>query len=205
MESAAPVARLQADEFALQLTQLRISDAFYADLRALPRSSLAPLDAVKLAVHEAEVDLRADNERLRQTLAASRETAARAEEEAARARVQAGRMAAALSERERDLQGLADGMGARVERLAEELQAATVSDSGSVDCWHNIRTCIIGAVTTPEPASGVLSCMHACMHEACRYHMPCKTNDTLFCKCAKLSFSTPRVVISWQHMLCMHT
>ncbi|MEW5302596.1 MAG: hypothetical protein WDW36_005365 [Sanguina aurantia] len=126
VESAAPVARLQADEFALQLTQLRISDAFYADLRALPRSSLAPLDAVKLAVHEAEVDLRADNERLRQTLAASRETAARAEEEAARARVQAGRMAATLSERERDLQGLADGMGARVERLAEELQAATL-------------------------------------------------------------------------------
>lgn len=126
MEFAAPIARLKADEFALQLTQLRISDAFYADLKALPRDSLAPLDAVKLAVHEAEVDLRSDNERLRQTLSASRETAARAEEEASRARVQSGRMAAALSERERDLQGLADGMGARVERLAEELQAATV-------------------------------------------------------------------------------
>lgn len=86
------------------------------------------MDAVKLAVHEAEVDLRSDNERLRQTLAASRETAARADEEASRARLQSGRMAAALSERDRDLQGLADGMGARVERLAEELQAATVRE-----------------------------------------------------------------------------
>lgn len=92
----------------------------------MPRDGVHILDDIKLAVFEATDELRQDNERLRLAISASTDAAARATEAAGRARAEAGRAAAALVERERDLELVSEGMRGRVERLGSELEAAGV-------------------------------------------------------------------------------
>ncbi len=72
-------------------------------------------------------ETKAESELLRTALAAAREMSARAEEAAARARAEAGRNGAALAEREKDLALVTEGMQARIDRLASELESAMVS------------------------------------------------------------------------------
>ncbi|KXZ51870.1 hypothetical protein GPECTOR_11g306 [Gonium pectorale] len=127
LEAAAPLLKLRLEDFRAQLRDLRVSDAAYEELRLLPQDARTPLDEVRLSVHEALQESRAENDRLRTTLAAAREAAARAEEAAARARAEAARSGAALAERERDLALVTEGMQARIDRLASELESAMVT------------------------------------------------------------------------------
>ncbi|GLI65968.1 hypothetical protein VaNZ11_009654 [Volvox africanus] len=127
LEAAAPLLRLRLDDFRAQLRDLRVSDSVYQELRLLPRESRTALDEVRIAVHEALSESKSEAELLRTALTAARETAARAEDAAARARAEAARNAAALAERETDLTLVTEGMQARIDRLASELEAAMVS------------------------------------------------------------------------------
>ncbi|GFR42699.1 hypothetical protein Agub_g3621 [Astrephomene gubernaculifera] len=127
LEAAAPLLALRLEGWRGQLAELRLSDAAAAELRGLPREARTPLDEVRLAVHDALLDSRAETERLRTALAAAREAAARAEEAAARSRHEAARGAATLSEREKDLALVTEGMQARIDRLASELEGALVA------------------------------------------------------------------------------
>ncbi|GIL63802.1 hypothetical protein Vafri_17794 [Volvox africanus] len=127
LEAAAPLLRLRLDDFRAQLRDLRVSDAVYQELRLLPRESRTALDEVRIAVHEALSESKAEAELLRTAITSARETSARAEDAAARARAEAARNAAALAEREKDLTLVTEGMQARIDRLASELESAMVS------------------------------------------------------------------------------
>ncbi|GLC34009.1 hypothetical protein PLESTB_000828200 [Pleodorina starrii] len=127
LEAAAPLLRMRLEDFRAQLADLRVSDAAYQELRTLPRDSRTALDEVRIAVHEAMAESKSEAEMLRTTLSGAREAGARAEEAAARARMEAARHAAALAEREKDLALVTEGMQARIDRLASELESAMVS------------------------------------------------------------------------------
>ncbi|KAG2434529.1 hypothetical protein HYH02_012196 [Chlamydomonas schloesseri] len=127
LEAAAPLLRLRLEDFRAQLQDLRVSDSVYKELRLLPKEARTALDEVRIAVHEALGDSKAEADRLRTALGSSREAAARAEEAAARARTEAARAGAALAEREKDLALVTEGMQARIDRLASELEAAMVT------------------------------------------------------------------------------
>ncbi|KAL6754707.1 hypothetical protein V8C86DRAFT_311837 [Haematococcus lacustris] len=89
-------------------------------------TALGLLDCVKVAAHEATRELAAENERLRLSMASTREAAARSEEEGARLRAEAARLSTSIVEKEREQQRTTEGLQARVERLASELEAASV-------------------------------------------------------------------------------
>ncbi|KAG2490608.1 hypothetical protein HYH03_011000 [Edaphochlamys debaryana] len=127
LEAAAPLLRLRLEDFRAQLSDLRVSDAAYQELRLLPRDARTPVDEVKIAVHESLQESRQETELLKGALAAARETAARADESASRARNEAARNGAALAEREKDLALVTEGMQARIDRLASELESAMVT------------------------------------------------------------------------------
>ncbi|KAG2423380.1 hypothetical protein HXX76_015346 [Chlamydomonas incerta] len=127
LEAAAPLLRLRLEDFRAQLQDLRVSDNVYQELRLLPKEARTALDEVRIAVHEALADSRGEVDRLRSALGASREAAARSEEAAARARTEAARAGAALAEREKDLALVTEGMQARIDRLASELESAMVT------------------------------------------------------------------------------
>lgn len=80
LEAAAPLLQLRLEDFRAQLADLRVSDAVARDLKLLPAGQRAPLDELRIAVHDAVADSRTEADRLRSTLATAREAAARAEE-----------------------------------------------------------------------------------------------------------------------------
>lgn len=127
LEAAAPLLRLRLEDFRAQLSDLRVSDSAYKELQLLPKDARTPLDEVRIAVHEAVSEHRTEAERLRTALAAAREAAARADEAAAKARNEVARTGASLAEREKDLSLVTEGMQARIDRLASELESAMVS------------------------------------------------------------------------------
>ncbi|KAJ9530521.1 hypothetical protein QJQ45_012545 [Haematococcus lacustris] len=134
VEARAPLLNTRLQEVRDSLTDLRISDAKYAELKSMDPTALGLLDCVKVAAHEATRELAAENERLRLSMASTREAAARSEEEGARLskqahvlhRAEAARLATSIVEKEREQQRTTEGLQARVERLASELEAASV-------------------------------------------------------------------------------
>ncbi|GFH11390.1 uncharacterized protein HaLaN_06879 [Haematococcus lacustris] len=137
VEARAPLLNTRLQEVRDSLTDLRISDAKYAELKSMDPTALGLLDCVKVAAHEATRELAAENERLRLSMASTREAAARSEEEGARLRAEAARLSTSIVEKEREQQRTTEGLQgqmydelrARTERLQEDNQRLQVIEA----------------------------------------------------------------------------
>eukprot|EP00201_Polytomella_parva_P004376 CAMPEP_0175074876 /NCGR_PEP_ID=MMETSP0052_2-20121109/21610_1 /TAXON_ID=51329 ORGANISM="Polytomella parva, Strain SAG 63-3" /NCGR_SAMPLE_ID=MMETSP0052_2 /ASSEMBLY_ACC=CAM_ASM_000194 /LENGTH=564 /DNA_ID=CAMNT_0016343343 /DNA_START=126 /DNA_END=1816 /DNA_ORIENTATION=+ len=139
----APLMNARLEGLRNQLSDLRISETRAAELRALPANGRHIMDDLRLEFFDATAAVRADATELRAALEMSREAAARADTEAARLRAEAARLTATLAERERDLTDVAEGLQARVARLASELEASLLRaelNSAKGQMYDELRT-----------------------------------------------------------------
>ncbi|KAF5840547.1 hypothetical protein DUNSADRAFT_16345 [Dunaliella salina] len=126
VESRAPLLNMRLEEFKEQLHSLRISDARYAELKAMPDESLHIIDLVKIAVHDATSKTHTHTEHLRLAASGARDASERSAQEAARMRVENARLKVGMVEKDKELSETVDSLQARVQRLASELQGTTV-------------------------------------------------------------------------------
>jgi hypothetical protein len=129
IESKAPVLRAKLEDYRDRLQDLRISETTYQDLKAAQSQdplSLNPLDIVKLASYEQSREVTREAETLRLALSSSREAASRLEQDVLRLKAESSRLAATLSEREREVQEASEVQQGRIQRLSSELEQALV-------------------------------------------------------------------------------
>lgn len=126
IESKTPALQAKLDDYRDRLQDLRISEAIYQDLKAQDPQSLNPLDLVKVAAYEQSREVSREAETLRLALSSSREAASRLEQDVLRLKAEASRLAATLSEREREAQEASEVQQGRIQRLSSELEQALV-------------------------------------------------------------------------------